>query len=92
MERAQKTVLDEFYATTTLDSPTLRDDLGEWLTDYNYRRVHGSLGMTPMQRFSQTAEQVPFWEDIAATFDRTKEANYVDGLWLKRHRQQASKK
>jgi transposase InsO family protein len=92
VERAQKTVLDEFYATTTLDSSTLHEDLGEWLTDYNYRRVHGSLGMTPMQRFSEKAAQVPLTEEIAATFDRNTEANYVDVLWLKRHRQQADKK
>jgi transposase InsO family protein len=92
VERAQKTTLDEFYATTTLASPSLQEDLGEWLTDYNYRRVHGSLGMTPMQRFSEKAEAILLWEEIAATFDRAQEANYVDLLWLKRHRQQASKK
>jgi hypothetical protein len=66
--------------------------VGEWLTDDNYRRVHGSLGMTPMQRFSEKAEAVPLWEEIAATFDRKKEANYVDMLWFKRHCQRASKK
>src|SRR5262249_37558901 len=60
VERAQKTLLDEFYATTSLDSPTLADDLGVWLLDYNYRRVHGSLGMTPMQRFAQVAKETPY--------------------------------
>jgi transposase InsO family protein len=32
VERAQKTVLDEFYATTSLASATLADDLEDWLT------------------------------------------------------------
>jgi transposase InsO family protein len=66
VERAQKTVLDEFSAITPLDSRTLRNGLGDWLTDYNYRRDHGSLGVTPMRRFSEKAEQVPLWDEIAA--------------------------
>lgn len=95
VERAQKTTLDEFYATTTLDSPDLEDDLGEWLTDYNYRRVHGSLGMTPMQRCAALADETPLWDDVAAIFDRRRERHYVDLLILqrmKRARARADKK
>jgi transposase InsO family protein len=92
VEPAQTTTLDEFYATTTLDSPTLQDDLEDWLTDYNHHRVHGSLGRIPMQRWVEKSELAPLWEEIAATVDRNKEANYVDVLWFKRHRKQASKK
>ena len=83
VERVQKTLLDEFCATTRLDSPTLADDLGDWLLDYNYHRVHGSLGMTPMHRFAQLAKETPYWDDIAEAFDRENEASYVDQLLLK---------
>lgn len=41
------------------DSPTLEEDLGVWLLDYNYRRVHGSRGKTPMQRWAEVNEQTP---------------------------------
>jgi transposase InsO family protein len=92
VRRAQKTVLDEFYATTTLGRPTLADDLGVWLPDYNYRRGHGSLGMTPMQRFAQLAKETPYWDDIAEIFDREKEAGYVDQLILNRQLHHAPQK
>jgi transposase InsO family protein len=85
VERAQKTVLDEFYATTTLDSPTLAEDLGIWLVDYNYRRIHGSLGKTPMQRWAELNANTPEWDDIMDQFDPEKEADYVEQLTLKRH-------
>jgi hypothetical protein len=32
---------------------------------------------------SEKAEQIPFSEEIAATFDHNTEANYVDVLWFK---------
>lgn len=91
VERAQKTVLDEFYATTSLDSPTLAEDLGAWLLDYNYRRVHGSLGKTPMQRWAELNGDTPLWEDVVETFDREKEARYVEQLTLKRQAARATK-
>jgi len=45
VERAQKTVLDEFYATTSLTSATPDDDGDDWLDGYHYSRVHGGLGL-----------------------------------------------
>lgn len=92
VERAQKTVLDEFYATTSLDSLTLADDLEDWLTDYNYRRVHGSLGMSPIDRWVELEEAIPLWEAHLATFDVKKEMDYVDQLTLQRLRAQRPKK
>ncbi len=91
VERVQQTMLTEFYALTAFESPGLEDDLGAWLLDYNYRRVHGSLGKTPMQRWAQLNEQTPFWEDVMAAFDPKKEANYVDQLTLRRRRKKTSK-
>ncbi len=92
VERAQKTVLDEFYATTTLDSATLADDLEDWLQDYNYRRVHGSLGVTPIDRWAALEEELPSWDDVIASFDLKKESQYVDWLLLKRLHATAGKK
>lgn len=86
VERAQKTVLDEFYATTSLTSATLAEDLEDWLDDYNYSRVHGSLGVTPIQRWSEREDEIPTWEEIAAAFDLKKESTYVELLTLRRLR------
>jgi transposase InsO family protein len=92
VERVQKTVLDEFYATTTLDSATLADDLEDWLQDYNYQRVHGSLGVTPIDRWAALEEVVPSWDDVIAAFDLTKKMNYVELLTLRRQYAAARKK
>ncbi len=86
VERAQKTVLDEFYATTSLTSVTLADDLEDWLDDYNYSRVHGSLGVTPIQRWAEREDEIPAWEEVAAAFDLKKESTYVELLTLRRLR------
>jgi transposase InsO family protein len=91
VERAQKTALDEFYATTSLDSPTLAEDLGVWLVDYNYRRIHGSLGKTPMQRWAELNQKTPEWDDVIEQFDPKKEADYVAQRTLRRHAARPSK-
>lgn len=91
VERAHQTMLTEFYAITTFDSPSLEEDLGVWLLDYNHRRVHGSLGKTPMQRWAELNEQTPMWDDIADAFDPAKEIAYVDQLTLRRRKAKASK-
>ncbi len=92
VERVQQTMLTEFYATTTMDSPSLADDLGVWLLDYNYRRVHGSLGTTPMQRCAELLDQTPLWDDVAEAFDPVKEITFVDRLTLRRRTFTANKR
>lgn len=84
VERAQKTVRDEFYATTTLGRATLADDLEDWLQDYNERRVHGSLGVTPIDRWAVLEDGLSSWDDVIAAFDLTQEMNYVELLTLRR--------
>lgn len=91
VERAQKTVLTEFYATTSFASPSLEEDLGVWLLDYNYRRVHGSLGTTPMQKWAALNEQAPLWDAVAEAFDPVRETAYVDRLTLRRRKVKANK-
>lgn len=92
VERAQKTVLDEFYATTSLTSATLAEDLEDWLTDYNYRRVHGSLGVAPIDRWAALEEEIPSWDDVLAAFDLKKELKYVEQLTLSRLHARTSQK
>lgn len=91
VERAQQTMLTEFYAITTFASPSLEDDLGIWLLDDNYRRVHGSLGKTPMQRWKELNAQTPFWEEVVEAFNPIKETAYLNQLTLRRHKAKASK-
>jgi hypothetical protein len=79
-------VLDEFYATTSLASATLADDLEDWLTDYNDRRVHGSLGAAPMDHWAELEQDIPSWDDVVAAFDPAKESTYVEQLTLTRLR------
>jgi transposase InsO family protein len=91
VERAQKTVRAEFYAITSLESPSLAEDLGIWLVDYNYRRVHGSLGKTPMRRWTELNEKTPYWDDVIEQFDPQREAGYVEQLPLRRRSVKSSK-
>jgi len=91
VERAHQTMLTEIYATTTFDGPNLEEDIGVWLLDYNYRRVHGSLGKTPMQRWAELHERTSPWDDVADAFDPAKEIAYVDQLTLRRRKARASK-
>ncbi|MFN8531943.1 MAG: DDE-type integrase/transposase/recombinase [Dehalococcoidia bacterium] len=69
VERAQKTVLEEFFTTIDLNRPDLNDRLAEWQDDYNRNRIHGSLGKTPMQRTIELYPQIPSAEDLYDRFD-----------------------
>jgi hypothetical protein len=60
--------------------------LEDWLDDYNYSRVHGSLGVTPIQRWAERADEIPTWEEVVAAFDLKKESTYVELLTLRRLR------
>lgn len=84
-------MLTEFYATLTCASPSLEEDLSVWLLDYNYRRVHGSLGKTPMQRWKEPNERALHWEDVEEAFYLARECVYVEQLMLRRQKAKASK-
>lgn len=50
VERSQKTDLQEFWATISLNDTELRDRLDEWQFYYNWHRPHSSLGgKTPIE-------------------------------------------
>lgn len=89
VERSQTTDLDEFYAPVGLQDPELEDRLAEWQHYYNWHRAHGSLrGATPMDRYFELIRETPYWDDVSAQFDesreRIQEANHRLDLELKR--------
>jgi len=88
VERAQKTVLDEFYALVDLDDPELSLRLSEWQHFYNWFRKLGSIGTTPTEKLSQLYSKTPFWDEIEEFFDPDKEYirafSYLDDLALQK--------
>lgn len=71
VERAQRTDLEEFYATANLQGPGLRDKLSEWQHFYNWERIHGSLGKPPIYRYFELKDNTPFWDDVIAKYDQS---------------------
>jgi transposase InsO family protein len=66
VERAQRTDLEEFYAIVSLQDTHLRNRLSEWQHYYNWERIHGSIGMAPMDRFLQLKDMTPYWDEVEA--------------------------
>lgn len=74
VERAQKTVVDEFYSLADLDDPELQDRLEEWQFHYNWLRGHGSLACkAPIDRVSSRSRQTPLGDLVEAWYDPSKE-------------------
>jgi transposase InsO family protein len=72
VERAQKTVLDEFYPKADSKDAQLQERLEEWQFYYNWQRIHGSLGKTLMERCTELSSP-PFSEEVYAVFDEARE-------------------
>ena len=89
VERSQRTDLDEFYSSVNLKSQDLEDQLQEWQHFYNWNRPHGSLGgLIPMDKYFLVSEKTPFWDEVEANYDDSKEEfqeqNYRTQLLVKR--------
>lgn len=89
VERAQKTDLDEFYASIDVDREDLREKLQEWQHFYNWDRAHGGLtGKTPMDRYHELMSKTPLWEDVDRMYEPSREQvrlqNYQADLKLQR--------
>lgn len=63
VERAQQTDLKEFWALIDFSEDHLGDRLSEYQHYYNWDRVHGSLGKTPMDAAVELSRQTPFWDE-----------------------------
>lgn len=89
VERAQRTVLDEFYSTTDIKSAELEQELAEWQHYYNWQRPHSSLnGKTPMDVVCELMPQTPYNDDVIEQYDiskeRLQEQNYKLDLRLRK--------
>jgi transposase InsO family protein len=69
VERTQKTDVDEFWSLINVGSDDLEDQLTEWQHCYNWERVHGSIGMPPIDKLCSLIHEAPYWEDVIATYD-----------------------
>ncbi len=74
VERVQKTVLAEFYATIDLHAPDLADELAYWQTYYTWHRPHGALqGKPPLDRWLELTKITPYSDEVLEQFDLRKE-------------------
>ena len=73
VERAQQTDLKEFWALVGFSEGHLNDRLSEYQHYYNWDRIHGSLGKTPMDRLHELSHQTPFWDEVEDSYDAAKE-------------------
>lgn len=74
VERAQRTVLDEFYETVDIKRPDLEEELFDFQHYYNWFRAHGAHnGKTPMDRYSEESQNTPFWDEVEANYGPARE-------------------
>lgn len=74
VERAQRTALEEFWATADLDAADLGGQLAEWQTFYNWQRPHSALGgKTPIDRVCELLPKTPLTEQVWNAYDPRRE-------------------
>jgi len=74
VERAQKTALDELYATINVKEADLEEELGCYQHYYNWERAHGAHnGKTPMDRYFEEQDKTPFRDEVEAMYDPSSE-------------------
>jgi len=74
VERSQLTDLVEFWTHQSLNDPEIAARIEEWQFDYNWRRSHGGLGgKTPADRVAAAGAQVPLREEVAESYDESRE-------------------
>ena len=66
----------------------LLDELEQWQFYYNWQRVQGSLGKTPMERCCELSEQTRISDEVYPFFDEDRERAFQ----RKRQRTQRVKK
>ena len=70
VERTQRTDLDEFYSSVSLDDPELATKLKSWEGYYNTQRSHSSLGgKTPWEKYQELKDKVPALKEIQEQYD-----------------------
>jgi transposase InsO family protein len=75
VERAQRTVLDEFYDGMDITQSNLEEELGRYQHYYNRERAHGAHnGKTPTERYLEVSHTIPSLEDVQAAYDPDRES------------------
>jgi transposase InsO family protein len=74
VERAQRTMLEEFWAVTDTKVTDIEDQLALWVQHYNWHRPHAALhGLTPIDRACARADKTPLWEGVSAAYEADQE-------------------
>ena len=74
VERAQRTALEEFWATADLKATSLGDELAEWQTFFNWQRPHSALGgRAPIDRVCELLPKTPLTEQVWDAYDPKRE-------------------
>jgi transposase InsO family protein len=74
VERAQRTVLEEFWATVDPRAPDIGEQLALWVHQYNWDRPHEALGgLCPIDRVCERADKTPIWAEVDALYDAARE-------------------
>jgi transposase InsO family protein len=74
VERAQRTVLDEFWAAVDAGTDGIESQLAEWVHHYNWNRSHEALGgATPIDRVCERAAKTPLWGEVSDNYEAARE-------------------
>ena len=73
VERTQQTDLREFWALVDFSEDHLNDRLAEYQHYYNWDRIHGAIGKSPMDRIVELSSKTPFWDEVEDNYDSSKE-------------------
>jgi transposase InsO family protein len=74
VERAQRTALEEFWATVDARAPDVGDQLAVWGHHYNWDRPHEALGgLCPIDRVCERLGKTPLRSDVDAAYDTARE-------------------
>lgn len=78
VERAQQTVLMEFFAVkdSGLSLEDLDDELAYWQHYYNWERIHGSVSTPPIDKVLSLSKKTPFWDEVIENYSPEKEGLY----------------
>lgn len=69
--------------TVNLDDPNLETKLEQWQFHYNWHRPHGSLnGKASIEKCCELNSKTPFWDDVEAKYDDSKERFQEPNYWL----------
>ena len=86
MERAQQTDLREFWALEDLSHDHISDQLTEYQHYYNWDRIYGSIGKTPVGKVVELSTQTPFGDEVEDSYDSTRKLirihEYAKGVKL----------